>query len=96
MVYLNCDFTLQIRAPDCFIAFIAALYVAVQNHMSIVDDQFFKLSEMEHFLEHEDQRYAGKHDGSDDSVDLFQPSGDDADEVCVWVHLRQNIYSKHS
>lgn len=48
-----------------------------------MDDQFFKLSEMEHFLEHEDQREAGQHSSSDESVDFFQPSDSDADEVCV-------------
>lgn len=68
----------------CHLAFRAVLGVAVQNRPSVVDDQFFKLSEMEHFLEHEDRREAGQHSSSDESVDLFQLSDSDA-EVCLFV-----------
>lgn len=60
------------------------LCVAAQRCPSVVDDQFFKLSELEHFLEHEDQREAGQQSSSsDESVDLFQPLDDDTDEVGV-------------
>lgn len=52
------------------------------NRPSAVDDRFFKLSEMEHFLQHEDKREAGQHNSSDESVDFFQPTDDGASEVC--------------
>lgn len=56
--------------------------VTVQSCASVVDDQFFKLNEMECFLEHEDRCELGQHSSSDESVDLFQPL-DDTDEVGV-------------
>ncbi|XP_033607004.1 U3 small nucleolar ribonucleoprotein protein MPP10 isoform X2 [Cryptotermes secundus] len=59
----------------------------VQRCPSVVDDQFFKLSELECFLEHEDKREAGQHSGSsDESVDLFQPLDDDTDEEAEGPH----------
>lgn len=68
------------------VALTVVLCVAAQSCPSVVDDQFFKLSELERFLEHEDQREAGQHSSSsssDESVDLFQPLDDDTDEVRV-------------
>jgi hypothetical protein len=49
----------------------------------VVDDRFFKLSEMEDFLQYEDKREAGQHDSSDESIDFFQPTDDGHGEVCV-------------
>lgn len=49
----------------------------------MVDDQFFKMNEMEHFLQYEDKREAGQHSSSDESIDFFQPTDDGACEVCV-------------
>jgi hypothetical protein len=48
-----------------------------------VDDRFFKMSEMEHFLQYEDKREAGQHGSSDESIDFFRPTDDGAGEVCV-------------
>jgi hypothetical protein len=75
----------------CFVGSCVALRVvlcvAARSCPSVVDDQFFKLSELECFLEHEDRREAGQHSrssSSDESVDLFQPLDDDTDEVGVY------------
>jgi len=48
-----------------------------------VDDRFFKMSEMEHFLQYEDKREADQHSSSDESIDFFQSTDDGAGEVCV-------------
>ena len=48
-----------------------------------MDDRFFKMSEMEHFLQYEDKREAGQHSSSDESIDFFQPTGDGTGEVSV-------------
>jgi hypothetical protein len=68
------------------VSFRVVLCVAAQSCPSVVDDQFFKLSDLEHFLEHEDLREAGQHSSissSNESVDLFEPLDDDTDEVGV-------------
>ena len=48
-----------------------------------MDDRFFKMSEMEHFLQYEDKRETGQHTSSDESIDFFQPTDDGTGEVCV-------------
>jgi hypothetical protein len=58
--------------------------VAVSNRPSVVDDRFFKLSEMEHFLQYEDKREADQHNSSDESINFFQPTDDGPGEVCVY------------
>jgi hypothetical protein len=50
-----------------------------------VDDQFFRLNDMERFLEREDQSELGRHSSSDESLDLFQPLDDDTDEVGLYT-----------
>jgi U3 small nucleolar RNA-associated protein MPP10 len=53
----------------------------VPYHPSAVDDRFFKMSEMEHFLQYEDKRETGQHTSSDESIDFFQPTDDGTGEV---------------
>lgn len=53
----------------------------VSNRPSVVDDRFFKLSEMEHFLQYEDKREADQHNSSDESINFFQPTDDGPGEV---------------
>ncbi|XP_021930767.1 U3 small nucleolar ribonucleoprotein protein MPP10 isoform X2 [Zootermopsis nevadensis] len=66
-----------------------------KNYPSVVDDQFFKLSEMEHFLEQEDRREAGQDSSSDESVDFFQPSHSDADEEAEHPHYVEFFDAPH-
>ena len=70
-----------------------------------MDDRFFKMSEMEHFLQYEDKQEAGQHSSSEESIDFFHPTDDIAGEVCVCslimkcrcveVSLSFFIYSRH-
>lgn len=50
------------------------------SRVSEVDDKFFKLSELEEFLELEDKREARQQDSSEESIDLFRSSDDEEDE----------------
>lgn len=62
----------------------------------MVDDRFFKMSEMEHFLQYEDKREAGQHSSSDESIDFFQSTDDGGGEVCVCSLIMKCGFAKGS
>jgi U3 small nucleolar RNA-associated protein MPP10 len=67
--------------------------IKFKGKKSIVDDEFFKLSEMEHFLKDQESRDMNKGPTNEEDIDYF--ADDDNDEINLEESLRYSDFFDH-